>query len=102
MRFWNNLDKLKEYAAAKGVAVTDLTIQEARKAITKPKPDSDKGKPAKVVKGGVAEPGNATKPRSIAPDKALEGLANDEVFGTLRNIYQNRQDELRDLTEKLA
>lgn len=38
----------------------------------------------------------------VAPDVALEGLETDEVFHTLQNVYENRWDELLDLTERLA
>jgi hypothetical protein len=81
-----------------------LGVDEARKALTKSKSNktTDKGKPANVVKGGVAEPGNEPVPMSVAPDIALEGLENDEVFHTLQNVYENRQDELLELTRRLA
>jgi hypothetical protein len=104
IRFVENLDKLEAYAASKNVKVTDLGVDEARKALTKSKSNktTDKGKPANVVKGGVAEPGNEPVPRSVAPDIALEGLENDEVFHTLQNVYENRQDELLELTWRLA
>jgi hypothetical protein len=102
IRFVENLDKLEPYAATKNVQVTDLDIDEARKALAKPKSNTDKGKPASAVKGAVAEPGNEPKPRSVAPDVALEGLETDEVFDTLQNVYENRRDELFELTKRLA
>jgi hypothetical protein len=102
IRFVEHLDKLETYAAAKSVKVTEIGIDEARKALAKPKSNADKGKPTSVVKGGVAEPGNEPTPRSLAPDAALEGLETDEVFHTLQNVYENRQDELLELTTRLA
>lgn len=95
---WEDITKA---ARAKGVATTDLTIEAALKLIAKAKPD--KGKPPAVVKGAVAEPASEpTLHRMVAPDIALEGLANDEVFHTLWNVYENRQGDLLELTKKLA
>jgi hypothetical protein len=107
IRFVENFDKLEAYAAAENVTVTEMGIREARKALTKSKStdkpnDTTKGKPANVVKGGVEEPGNKPTPRTVAPDIALEGLETDEVFHTLQNVYENRRDELLDLTQRLA
>ena len=105
IRFVENFGKLEAYSATKNVKVTDLGIDEARKALAKPKSNTDKtdkGKPASVVKGGVEEPGNEPTPRTIAPDAALEGLETDEVFHTLCNVYENRQHELLELTRRLA
>jgi hypothetical protein len=97
-----------KYAATKNVKITEIGIDEARKALATPKKnkpdDTSKGKPAKVAKGGVEEPGNEPKSgsASVAPDVALEGLETDEVFHTLQNVYEKRQDELRELTVMLA
>jgi hypothetical protein len=100
IRFVENFDKLEAYAASKSVTITDLTIQEARAVLTKSSNKS--GQPTKVVKGGVEEPGNEPQPASVAPDVALEGLANDEIFDTLRNVYHDRQADLLDLVARLA
>lgn len=103
IRLWNNRDKIEAEATLKGVATTDLTIELALGLIAKPKPEKpDKGKPASVAKGGVAEPAIEAPAQSIAPDAVLESLATDEMFHTLWNVYENRQDELRELVEKLA
>ena len=96
---WPDIQKA---AKAKGVATTDLTIEAALKLIAKPKVEkSEKGKPNSVVKAAV-EPASEPPMRLQAPDAALEGLANDEMFHTLWNVYENRQDDLLDLTTKLA
>ena len=107
IRLVENFDKLETYAASKTVKITDLGIDEARKALAKPKSNADKtnkNKPASVAKGAVEEPGN--EPRSgfatVAPDVALEGLETDKVFHTLQNVYENRQDDLLELTRRLA
>jgi hypothetical protein len=93
MRFWNNREKIETEATIKSFATTDLTIELALNLIAKPKPEkSNKGKPDSIVKGGVEEPGNEPTPRSVAPDAALKGLENDEVFHTLQNVYENRQE----------
>jgi hypothetical protein len=101
-----NLAKLEKAAAIKSVSVTDLTTTEARDLLANKSftntTNTSSTKSSKVVKGGVAEPGNEPQPATIAPDTALEGLANDEVFHTLWNVYQNRQADLLDLTAKLA
>jgi hypothetical protein len=108
IRLYENWEKIKEAAKAKGVATTDLTIEAALKLIAKPKTNADKpkdtskGKPTSVGKGAVEEPGNEPQPRSIAPDVALDGLANDEMFHTLQNVYENRQEEFLDLVGMLA
>jgi hypothetical protein len=106
IRFVENLDKLEAYAASKSVKITDLGVDEARKALTTPKNqdkpnDTSKGKSASVVKAAV-EPATQPTPRTVAPDVALEGLANDEVFDTLQNVYENRRQELLELVKKLA
>jgi hypothetical protein len=85
-------------AKAKGVVTTDLTIEAALKLIAKPKLDSG-NKSNSAVRGAVAEP---SPNRSEAPDVALEGFANDEVFHTLWNVYENRHDDLLELTTRLA
>jgi hypothetical protein len=106
IRLWNNREKIESEATIKSVATTDLTIELALNLIAKPKPDkpkdSSKGKPDSVSKGGVEEAGNEPAPRTIAPDVALEGLENDEVFHTLQSVYENRQDDFLDLVRKLA
>lgn len=106
IRFVEKFDKLEAHAAAKGVTVTDLTIQEARTATATKSTDATKSasgnKSSKASKAAVEEPGNEPQPASIAPDIALEGLANDEVFDTLRNVYQDRRAELLDLVARLA
>jgi len=103
IRLWNNRNKIEAEATIKSVATTDLTIELALNLIAKPKAkDSSKGKPDSVSKGGVEEPGNEPTPRTVAPDVALEGLETDEVFHTLQNVYENRQDDLLELTRRLA
>jgi len=106
IRLWNNRKKIETEATIKGVATTDLTIELALSLIATPRPDkpdnTTKAKLDSVVKGGVEEPGNEPQPATIAPDMALEGLANDEVFHTLWNVYENRVADLLDLTAKLA
>jgi len=52
IRFVENFGKLEAYSATKNVKVTDLGIDEARKALAKPKSNTDKtdkGKPASVL-----------------------------------------------------
>jgi len=105
MRLWNNREKIETEATIKSVATTDLTIERALNLIATPKqtkPDTSKGKPDSVVKGGVEEPGNEPRSASVAPDVALEGLETDEVFHTLQNVYENRKGELLELTKRLA
>jgi len=103
IRLWNNREKIEAEATIKGVATTDLTIELALGLIAKPKPEKpDKGKPASVVTGAVAEPAIEPPAQLVAPDIALEGLANDEMFHTLWNVYENRQGELLELTRRLA
>jgi len=91
-------------AKVKGVATTDLTIDAALKLIAKSKQDKGNSgnKSKKSNKGGVVEPGNEPPPPLQAPDAALDGLALDEVLHTLWNVYENRQDDLLELTKKLA
>lgn len=101
IRLWDGRDKLPELAKAKGVTVTDLTIQEARKLLATPKSD-DKGKPSKAVKGGVQEPGMEPKPGTLPPDEQVKRLELDygDMFETLKRKYD--QDDLMRLTKLLA
>jgi hypothetical protein len=105
IRLWDKREKLAELAAAKSVTVTDLTIQEARKLLATPKTDSgdNKGKPTKVVKGAVVEPGNEPpSPRSIPPDEQVKRLELDygDMFEALKRAYDD--DDLRQIAERLA
>jgi hypothetical protein len=94
--------EIEQKAAIKNVVTTDLTIDAALKLLAKPSKTNNNASASKAVRGGVQEPGMEPQPRSLPPDQALEGLANDEVFHTLQNVYENRQDELMELTTKLA
>ncbi len=91
---------------AKCADPASLTIEGVLKLLRPDTPDNankgNAGKSSKAVKGGVQEPAMDPTPASLPPDQALEGLANDEVFHTLQNVYENRQDELMELTTKLA
>ena len=102
MRFWNNQDKLKDYAASKNVTVTDMTIQEARTALAKPKSDSDKGKPRNVVNGAATEPGNEPNTVTLPPDEQVKCLELDygDMFEALKRKYD--RDDLLELTKRLA
>src|SRR5262249_23623583 len=83
VQLWTKRADLEKAAAAKSVATTDLTIEEARKLIATPKSkpnkpkDTSKGKPPSVAKGGV-EPGVEPPPSSWPPDRILKELALEE------------------------
>jgi hypothetical protein len=105
VRLHNKRDELETAAAAKSVAVTDLTIQEARKLLAKPKqtkttPPAPTTNPS-AVKGGVV-PDNEADSRSdedVGKDW-LKVLAADELITVLREF---RDDEyLRELSEALS
>jgi hypothetical protein len=91
IRFVENFDKLEAYAATKNVKVTDLGIDEARKALAKPKSNTDKtskDKPAGVVKAAV-EPANEPNDRrdeDIAKQYLAEVWDASELVDVLRQV----------------
>jgi hypothetical protein len=99
-RLWDNQAKLTEAAADKSVEPTDLTIEDFRKYLAKPKGNkADKGKPAKAIKAGV-EPAMDAKPASLPPDEVVRELEAGELFDILMVVYE--RDDLVDLTTRLA
>src|SRR6516162_1715320 len=91
IRFVENFGKLEAYAATKNVKVTDLGIDEARKALAKPKSNTDKtskDKPAGVVKAAV-EPANEPNDRrdeDIAKQYLAEVWDASELVDVLRQV----------------
>lgn len=102
IRLFDNREELEKAAAAKSVKTTDLTIDEARKALAKPGKKGDgKGssKPKSAAKAGV-EPGNGTKSASLAPDQIVKDLEAGDLFDILKSVYTI--DDLKELTKRLA
>jgi len=106
IRLSSKWEDIAAAARSKGVVTTELTIEAALKLIATPKKnkpdDTSKGKPAKVVKGGV-EPGNEPAlPMGGPPDRVVKNLELEtgDMFEVLKHVYG--QEELRDLTVMLA
>jgi hypothetical protein len=99
IRLFDNWDEIQKRARAKDVEPTDLTIDEARKLLSKPRPKDDK--PKANGKAAIAEPAISV-PKSVALDKAMKPLATDEIFDNLKLHYAKDRDGLRSLTEMLA
>jgi hypothetical protein len=103
VRLWDKRDELETAATAKSVRTTDLTIEEARKLLAKPKPDNanKSGKAGKVAKAGI-EPGN--EPDSTNEEEVgkewLKALAPDDLITWLRAIHDT--DYLKELSAGLA
>jgi hypothetical protein len=92
IRFVENLDKLEAYAASKNVKVTDLGIDEARKALAKPKSnDSAKGNASKVSKAVKAAVEPAIEPASTKEEDLakewMRPLEFDELAVVLREMF---------------
>jgi hypothetical protein len=92
-------------AAGKGVEPTDLTIDEARKLLAKPKAaddDDDDGKP--TVEAMIAkQTANAEAEAAALEDVDLDAARRQRVDKTVEVLMRTYpQDELLDLTEKLA
>lgn len=88
IRFVENLDKLEAYAASKNVKITDLGIDQARKALAKPKSKDSANKPTKAVKAGV-EPGNdppSAKDEDVAKEW-MRPLEFDELAIVLKEMF---------------
>ena len=101
IRFVENFDKLEAYAASKNVKVTDLGIDEARKALAKPKSDPNESAAGKAAKAAV-EPASEPPPPNGPPDQVVKDLELDDgdMFEVLKATYE--QDDLMKLTQRLA
>jgi hypothetical protein len=105
VRLHNKRDELERAAAAKSVAVTDLTIQDARKLLAKPKPTKTTP-PApttnqSAVKAAVEPADEPDSPSDEDVGKEwLEVLAPDELVAVLREVHDD--DYLRELSKALS
>jgi hypothetical protein len=107
IRFAENRDKLEAYAASKNVKVTDLGIDEGRKALAKPKSTDNASKsgsvnkPSKAVKAGV-EPAidpPSRKEEDVAKEW-MRPLEFDELAIVLKEVFD--ADYLSKLARAIA
>jgi hypothetical protein len=105
-RLWDNQAKRTEAAADKSVEPTDLTIEDFRKYLAKPKGNKgDTSGSTKTSKSSTAikaavEPAMDAKPASLPPDDVVRELEAGELFDILMVVYQ--QDDLMELAARLA
>jgi type IV secretory pathway VirB10-like protein len=102
VRLWDKREDLETKATERGVTVTDLTIQEARKLLAKPKqtkptPPAPTPNPS-AVKAAI-EPANERSDEDVAKDW-LKVLAADELVAVLKQVRDT--EYLRELSEALS
>jgi hypothetical protein len=100
IRLHDNLEALEKHAAGKSVETTDLTIEEARKAIAKKGTGGNaSGGTKRQQNKKPDEPASQPSAAAPPPEEIVKALAPDKLFGILKDHYE--ADQLRDLERML-
>jgi len=104
IRLFEKRDVWEERAKAKSVEPTDLTIEEARQLLTKPKRESDSNSESDSDSDadGDEDEGEVSAGATPGADKVVAGLELDtgDMFEVLIKVYD--LDEVTDIANRLA